>query len=155
MLWLVWGLPALVVVAGLATLAIAIRSGGADAVTSEVRRTAQIQVEDLGADREALRLGLNGELQRTRDTGALRLVLADAAAGDAVRLQLRLRHPSHAAHDREVPLVRGDGAWLGRLDAAPDQAWNLELQPPDGRWRLSGRLEADAAAASLRPRLRE
>jgi hypothetical protein len=153
MLWLVWGLPALVVIAGIATLVIALRAGGADAVPAEVRRTAQIQVEDLQADREAQRLGLRAELRRDAATGAVQLRLEGAVPPADPQLRLRLRHPAQAGRDRELRLVRAANAWHGRLEPDGAQAWNLV--PLDARWRLSGRLAHDATAAALQPRWRE
>lgn len=155
LVWLVWGLPALVVVAGFATLAIAIRAGGADAVPAEVRRTAQIQVEDLAADRVALDIALRGELAVAPGTGAVALTLASRDAIRETRLRLRLSHPSRADDDLELLLTRGGEAWHGRLPATASHAWNLDLAPLDARWRLAGRLEPGQAGATLRPRLRD
>jgi hypothetical protein len=155
MFWLVWGLPAVVVAASIATLVIALRAGGADAVPAEVRRTAQIQVEDMQADLEAQRLVLHGELHRARDTGALRLALSGTALPDDPQLRLRLRHPALAQSDRELMLVRSNDEWHGRIELDVAHAWNLELQPLDARWRLTGRLAQDAASAPLQPRLRQ
>jgi hypothetical protein len=155
MLWLVWGLPLLVVLAGFATLALALRAGGADPVSAEVRRTAQIQVEDLAADRAALALGLQASFELDRDTGAATLRLQGPEASRAPRLRLRLTHPTRAADDRSLPLVRAGEAWVGRLPAAAGgHDWNLELVPEAGGWRLAGRLARGANAARLRPRLR-
>lgn len=152
MVWLVWGLPSLVVVAGIATLVIALRAGGSDTTPAEVRRTAQIQVEDLEADRAALARGLRGELRIQADTGAVQVVLDAVSGEDVPVLQLQLRHPGRADRDETLALVAANGAWHGRL-APRAQAWNLELSPPDRAWRLGGRLERGATTASLAPRL--
>jgi hypothetical protein len=154
MMWLVIGLPALVVVAGFTTLGIALHAGGADAVPAEVRRTAQVQVENLRADEEAMRLGLAAELSVQPDTGAAWLALRDGAAIDEARLRLRLSHPAQAAADHELILVRGHGGWYGRIASARTHDWNIELAPLDGRWRLGGRLGVDEARTLLAPRLR-
>ena len=71
LVWLVIGLPAMVVVAGVWTLVVAARAGGADSVPDTVRRTAQVQQADLGPDREAARLGLEAELAVDASSGAL------------------------------------------------------------------------------------
>jgi hypothetical protein len=155
MLWLVFGLPFAVVVAGIATLLIALRAGGADVVPTTVRRTAQIQVEELAADREALRLALAGDLIWQPDTGALRLQLRGLSLPADAELRLHLTHPRDAAADRELRLVRGGDAWHGRLDPGLDLRWNLELVPPDARWRLAGRWERGMRSVALRPRLQE
>lgn len=149
LLWLVVLIPLATVVAGISTVVIATRTGSTDAVIDPVRRTAQVQDSDLRADREAARLGLSGRAGVDAGTGAVRLSLAgDAAAG---RLQLTLAHPVRRSEDRSFELVPGGaGVWLGRLDGIDlGHDWNLLLAPPDGRWRLVGRLAAGSDAFEL------
>ena len=155
MLWLVVALPVFAVVAGIATLVLALRSGGADAVPSQVRRTAQIQVADLSADQLALRAKLRATLQVDVGTGALELRLLGAAASPPPTLRLDLVHPLHAEADRSLILVASGSTWHGRIDPARTHAWNLRLVSIDASWRLIGRLEREAAQATLRPALSE
>ena len=63
MVWLVVALPLASVVAGIALLVIAARSGSNDAVADPVQRTAQIQVADLGSDALARQLRLTAILR--------------------------------------------------------------------------------------------
>jgi len=148
MLWLVIALPALGVLAGLLIVVAALRSGGADALSTDVRRTGQIQQENLAPDLAAARAGLVGALHLDA-AGGLRLDLSGTAPVTDETLHLRLIHTSQARRDREIVLRRDDGQWRGRLDAAADTSWSLRLQPADGRWRLGGRLPAGAVAAPL------
>lgn len=148
MLWLVVALPALGVLAGLLIVVAALRSGGADALSTDVRRTGQIQQENLAPDLAAARAGLVGQLHLDA-TGGVRLDLSGNAPVTDATLQLRLIHTSEARRDRDVVLRREDGQWRGRLDASTDTGWILRLQPVDGRWRLAGRLPAGAVAAPL------
>lgn len=154
MLWLVVALPLASVIAGITTLTLALRSGGADAVPGEVRRTAQIQIANLAADQRALHQRLSATLQVDAGTGALELQL-DAALAPPRQLQLDLIHPSRAELDRSIPLVQAGAGWHGRLDRPRDHAWNLRLRAPDANWRLVGRLEREATRTSLMPALRE
>lgn len=148
MLWLVIALPALGVLAGVLIIIAALRSGGADALSTDVRRTGQIQQENLAPDLAAARAGLVGELHRDA-AGGLRLDLSGQAPVNDETLQLRFIHNSEARRDHDVLLRRESGQWHGRLDAPADTGWTLRLQPADGRWRLGGRLPAGAAAAPL------
>jgi hypothetical protein len=150
MLWLVVALPATVVIAGFVTLGLAMRDGGADSVPSQVRRTAQVQVEDGSIDQRAAELGLEAVLRRDADTGAVTLSLQARQPLEDGQLQLQLLHPAQAAADRELTLVRSGEAWYGRVDPV-DHAWNVRLESIAGDWRLSGRLPADADEARLRP----
>ncbi len=148
MLWLVVALPALGVLAGLLIVVAALRSGGADALSTDVRRTGQIQQENLAPDLAAAKAGLVGQLHLDAD-GGWRLDLSGNAPVNDETLQLRLIHNSEARRDRDVVLRRENGQWRGRLDASTDTGWTLRLQPVDGRWRLGGRLPAGAVAAPL------
>ena len=155
MLWLVIALPALSVIAGLSTLFIALRAGGADAIPFEVQRTAQIQVEDLRADRQAAQLGLHAQLSIDPLTGALTLKLSPLPPAD-LQLHLLLAHPGMADADQQLLLTRSGAAWYGRIGSkASPHAWNLQLRASDGRWRLRGRLPAGSDSTELSPAVLE
>jgi hypothetical protein len=153
MVWLVIGIPFATVIAGLSTLATAVRAGNADAVIDPVKRTGKMQEFKMAGDREAARRGLRAEGVIDPETLALRL----AIAGDlpqASQLRLTFAHPVRTSEDRVADLVaRGDGAFLGRGQIETDHDWNLVLAPEDGSWRLVGRFEAHAGRFELRPAL--
>lgn len=150
MLWLVAGLPAASVIAGI-VLVVAIARGNLDALSTGVRRTAQIQAEDTRADEEALRRGLRATARRDTSRSGLVLELR-GDAGDATALRLRLLHPTSAAQDRELRLDRVDAQhWRSTEMPATTNAWHLWVEPADGRWRLAGRLDAAADRATLEP----
>lgn len=153
MLWLVIALPLAAVVAGISTVVIAVRAGGADSVSDAVRRTAQVQVADLAADRRAADLGLSATLDIDRETGALRVALAGDDAVRPERLRLAVTHPTAAADDVVLPLLRQGDIWLGRFGGDLGHDWKLVLAPEDGRWRLVARLPAGTSAARLLPAL--
>jgi uncharacterized protein len=150
MLWLVAGLPAASVVAGIALLVVIARDN-VDALSAGVHRTAQIQAEDTRADEEALRRGLSATVRRGVAPDGLVLEL-HGDAGDTMALRLYLLHPAIAAHDRELSLERIDAQhWRATEMPAATNAWHLRLESADGRWRLAGRLEAAAGRAALEP----
>ncbi len=151
MMWLVLALPASVVVAGFVTLAIAIRSGGDDAVRDPGSRVGKAQTADLGPERSAARLGLQARLVLSADTEAVEL-RAEAGEFDRDSLTLVLTHPLDAAGDLSLNLIRADESrFVGRLHIPRDHAWNLILEPDDGQWRLQGRLPHGALSADLAP----
>ena len=153
MIWLIVALPAAVLVAGISTLLIALRAGGDDALPDTVRRTAQIQVADLGVDARAQALGLTALLRVDGD--ALELLPVTGAFDRSAPLRLELRHPTTADDDREFILMPSTRGWRAphALDGRHD--WRLELGPKDARWRLVGRLPAQQRAARLSPALTE
>lgn len=148
MVWLVWGLPAIVVVAGFITLGIAIRSGNLDASNDPVRRMAQIQQTDISADRTAGQQGLGASLALREGRIALQM-LGEVDASQV--LTLRFEHPTSAQLDRSVTLQRDGDIWVAELDLPEAAGWHLTLTPEDQRWRLDGRLDASRIAI-LKPR---
>ncbi|MCB1561548.1 MAG: FixH family protein [Xanthomonadales bacterium] len=151
LLWLVIGLPLAAVVAGILTLVIAIRAGGADALPDPVRRTAQIQQLDLGPDHLARDASLTGNLQIEAD-GRMRLQL-DGEVAQAVLL-LQLIHPADAAQDRQIALHRDAAAWSGSVsDIDTGHDWRLQLMSPDQGWRLHGRWHRGQRSIHLAPAL--
>jgi len=152
MVWMMIGLPLCAVVAGTSTLMIALNSGSTDAVPDVVTRTLQIQNANLDADRRAIELGLSGRLTIDAETGAVQVQL-DGLESLPPRLKLQLLHAGRASRDLQVPLVRGNDAWHGRVLNAAGQAWNIELSAEDTSWRVGGRLDPGAVDSALAPLL--
>jgi hypothetical protein len=146
MLALVIGLPAAAVVAGFATLFLA---AGGDSGDARVRRVAQTQTANLAPDHAAARLALTADLMLDSN-GAVTLRFEDPAPEETV-LRLELRHGTDARRDCGARLVHaGDGVFVGRLKAERGTgAYNAELAPEDGEWRLVGRLEAQSPRVRL------
>lgn len=149
MVLLVWGLPAVVVVAGFITLAIAIRAGDLDASSDAVRRMAQVQQTDLAADQAALRRGLSASL-RVED-GSVRLQLL-GTVDEGAALSLRFEHPADSALDQQLALSRDGDTWHGELSLPAADHWRLVLTSADASWRLDGELRGSQGIAVLVPR---
>ena len=150
MVWLVVAIPLAAVVASTALLVSAARStGNNDAVTDQVRRTAQIQVEDLAPDLAAREL----QLAATVSVEGERISL-QPDGGDFPRdaeLHLSLQHPLRAEDDFELVLQPNANGWQATHALPLGHDWNLTLAPADGRWRLQGRPLHNMRKASLRP----
>ena len=152
MLWLVFGLPALVVVASLVTVWISARGGANDPVADDVRRTAQIQTTELAPDEAAAKLGLSAVLSVQED-GSLLLVPATGSFPRQAPLALRLAHPLQAGRDLRLELKPTELGWavVSKVDDGND--WNVTLQDGAGQWRIVGRLRAGEHAVRLAPAL--
>lgn len=153
MLWLVAGLPLASVIAGIALVVTASRNGGSDAIADPVRRTAQIQVVDLGPDARAQQLRLSAVVRI--DKGLLEVLPVTGAFQRAAPLRMALRHPARAALDREIVLQPGELGWRAATTIDATHDWNVQLAPPDGAWRVQGRLPKGQRAAHLKPALSE
>jgi len=151
MVWLMIGLPAASVVAGLLLVATAVRSGGADEVTDDVRRTAQIQVSELGPDALAESMKLSAVLSLDKAATQVLPVNGEFVRNEA--LLLTLSHPTDSAQDRQMTLEPSELGWRAAVETGAAHDWIAQLEPIDGRWRLRGRLKAGQRAAHLGPAL--
>lgn len=151
MLWLVVGLPAVVVVAGFITLWLSISSGGNDAVADKVRRTAQVQTTELAPDEAAAARGLSAVLSLQPRQAVLVPVTGDFDR--AAELRLRLSHPARADRDLQLVLQPTDTGWAADAEIPAGNDWSATVQDAGGRWRIVGRLQAGQRAVRLAPAL--
>lgn len=149
-MWLVVGLPMLSVVAGVSLVVVATRDT-VDAMPDRVRRTAQIQVADVGPDARALQAGLTAIVRS--DAGVLEVLPVTGVFDHALPLRIALLHPTRAADDVTLELGPVETGWRVQADIDPAHDWNVRLQAADGQWRLLGRLPKGQQAAHLRPAL--
>lgn len=147
MVWLVWGLPAASVVAGLLLVVTAVRSGGADEVTDKVQRRAQIQVSELGPDQRASAMKLAVILRIGPDSIDLLPVSGDVPRTEP--LVLDLSHPTDSTRDRRVVLRPSAHGWSAVAKTETDHDWIARLGPTDGRWRVLGRVQTGGHAVRL------
>lgn len=147
MVWLVWGLPAASVVAGVLLVVTAIRSGGADEVTDKVQRRAQIQVSELGPDQRASAMKLAVILRIGPDS-----IEVFPVSGDVPRTQslvLHLNHPTDSTRDQRLVLLPSDEGWSVIAKTEIDHDWIARLGPADGAWRVLGRVQTGGRAVRL------
>ncbi len=141
--WFLIALPSTAVIAGFYTLWLA--SQTTDSLV--VRRDVGIDVitaQNLNAEQQASRLGLNAKVTFGLETGAISVTLvAKPDVEFAQSLQLRLRHPTMASHDVTVSLARampsndGEPTWSGHFLNPPTGPHFVILSSED-IWRLSG-----------------
>lgn len=149
-MWLVVGLPALSVVAGVGLVVVA-SLNSTDAVPDRVRRTAQIQVADLGPDARAQQAGMTAIVRS--DEGILEVLPVTGEFDRTRPLRISLLHPSKAADDVTVVLDPVETGWRAQAAVDASHDWNVRLESEDGGWRLLGRLPRGEHAAHLRPAL--
>ncbi len=151
--WLLMAGPVAVIVAGIATIWIAVVSSDGLVVDDYYKQGLEInQTLERGA--LAARLGYRGELRLAPDARGVSLRL-EAAAGAVLpaQLQLRVVHPTRAGRDGLVLLrQRGPGQYEG---VAPDLSagrWILVLEDMQSSWRIGGALTVPSTGAvALRP----
>ncbi len=137
--WFIMAFPASAVVAGIATVVIAVRNP--DGLVDDDYYQAGLAINKvLARSDQAARLGLQARVLWNREDASLTVVLHGQGPFPE-RLRLRLVHPTRAGFDEEVPLLRqADGHYRGLLARRPPPGnWHLRLEPLDATWRLSGR----------------
>lgn len=154
-LMLVFILPAVAIIAGVGLVVIAVRSGGADSVTENVRRSAQVQTVDLGPDAVAQRERLSAVMRVDMEQGVVEVLPVTGRYERAAPLQLTLVHPVRAAQDISLELVPSETGWRAEAEVDIGHDWNLRLAPADAGWRLQGRLLRGQLAAHLHPALQD
>ena len=149
LVWMVFGIPAIAVVALAWMVFIAAGPGSTDSVDTTVKRTAQIQVADLGPDEAAARLRLAALLRI--DGKDLEVLPLHAGFDTAKPLKLALRHPTRSELDYELLMQPTATGWRATLELDLAHDWTLRLVPQDNQWRLQGRLPRGQLSARLQP----
>lgn len=154
MVWLVAGLPLASIVASIILITVAVRTGGADVVTDDVKRVAQIQTVDLGPDERAAELKLSAVMRV--DGKGVEVIPVTGTFNRGAALQLSLLHPSQADQDRRLSLPPGGLGWrLDGINVDATHDWKLELVSDAEHWRIKGRLPKQELAARLAPALKQ
>lgn len=153
MLWLVFGLPAVVVVAGIVTLVISIHKRDGGVVNDTVQRTAQVQQSDLGPDEEAGRLGLRALVRE--HAGRVEVIPMGGTFARQEPLHLLAEHPTDNTLDRRLQLAPSANGWLSTEEFEKERQhdWKFVLSDGTGRWKLRARMPKDQQSAVLMPAL--
>jgi hypothetical protein len=139
--WILMAGPAIVVVAGLFTAWLAIRSDDGLVVDDYYKQGLAIN-QTLGRSDAAGRLGMAAELRLT--DGRIRVLLGGAAGPGA--LTLRLVHPTRSGTDQSLALAAtAPGVYEGWLPPLQPGRWHVLLEARD--WRLTGDWVLPAAGA--------
>jgi uncharacterized protein len=149
MIWLIFGIPFLTVVAGFYTLKIAGAANATDVVNMPVSRIAQIQQSDLAADEAAARLNMRGQLQVLDN----RWTISGISIKNKEPLQLDLQHPIDQKKDRQIVLQWHNGQYVAHADVNRKHDWVLQLSNKNIDWRLVGRLHKQADSTPLQASL--
>jgi len=139
--WILMAGPAIVVVAGLVTAWLAIRSDDGLVIDDYYKQGLSIN-QTLGRSNAAGRLGIGAEL-RLAD-GVVRVLLAGPPGPGA--LTLRLVHPTRSGTDQSVTLTAvGPGAYAAPVRPPQAGRWHVVLEARN--WRLGGDWTLPSAGA--------
>ena len=135
MVWLIIGLPLAAVVAGFATLYIAVHNAD-DIVKDEYVKTGMAVEAPRARLQLAARMGLAASV--SYHDGALEMRMLKQGL-QANTLVLTLVHPTKAGLDTQISLTSvGQGKYQARAVLTGQGKRHLILEPPDHAWRLEG-----------------
>ncbi len=145
--WFLFGLPGVVVVAGLTTWWIAAHNADSVVVDDYYKEGLAINRE-LGKQQRAQALGLQASLSYTG--GALEILLEGDARPAA--LHLKLSHPIDARRDQSFRMAQvTPGRYRTEASLGSASRWLWQLEPlvagTDAEWRLDGELRVSHADA--------
>jgi hypothetical protein len=138
--WFLMSLPAIAVVAGLATVWIAYQSADGLVVGDYYKEGLAIN-QTLQRDDAAQALALAATVKS--EDGALVLTLAGHLTTYPGELILTLAHPTHQGMDHTLTLHHaGGGHYRAVLPAMPAGKWHAQLIDAASTWRLAGVLHS-------------
>ena len=145
--WLLMAGPAIVVVAGFITLALAIQSSDGLVADDYYKQGKAINLT-LTRDARAQALGYHARLTMMVN-GRVTLNFA-AAVPSANKLRLNLHHPTRAGFDREILLARAvDGSYAAVMPPIDASRWSMTLEDENRTWRLTGDWRAGESTVQL------
>lgn len=134
--WLLMLGPTVVVVAGLITAVLAIRTQDTLVNDDYYKRGKEINTE-LSRDNEATRLKMGAQIMFGEGGRDVRIMLQSPVEAPPAKLRLLMLHPTLAERDQQVELsLAGQGFYLGKLALPTAAHWFVRLEDLSGRWRL-------------------
>ena len=150
--WIMWLLPAAAVVAGLATLAIALRHAD-PALPAAYHWEGEHLDQDFAQQRLAASHGIEVDLDTTGGECSATL---RHAPDDPAALNLMFTHSSDAGLDRVVLLRRTRaGQYRGACAPLPAGRWRLALEDAAGAWAIRAQFDGSQEQLVLRARAPE
>ena len=146
--WLLMAGPAIVIVAGLTTAWLAIKSSDG-LVTEDYYKQGQAAGETLARSRHAEELGISAGLRLAGDTIKLRLTAKQADMAMPPALLVTLSHPTRAGIDQKSTLRREDAAYVGELRLPASGHWLILVEDEARTWRLMGSVVLPAAKETV------
>lgn len=145
MVWLMFGIPLLTVIAGIYTLNIAGKANATDVINMPVTRVAQIQQSDFTADEAAARANISARL----DISSGQWVISSPVKFTNLQLVLDLQHPIDKAKDIRLVLNKQGDRFVSNQAVIKNNDWILQLSDMKSQWRLVGRLHKQNNTAVL------
>lgn len=143
--WLLMAGPFIVVVAGIVTAWLAVRSSDG-LVTDDYYKQGLAAGETLERSKRAEELGISAGLRLLGDRVEIRLGMrADATATMPAVLLATLSHPTRAGIDQKARMQRSGEVYVGELNLPASGHWLLLVEDDARTWRVMGSVLLPAA----------
>lgn len=139
--WFLIFFPAVAVVAGIATIILAVQSD--DGLVKDDYYKAGLAInQTLALKKKAHQLNLKATTEWDTLTKAISLTLTGKLQKLPTRLTMQLAHTTRANHDQTVTLFLSPDkkTYTGRLKEIKRGNWISLLEPDDKSWRINGRV---------------
>lgn len=137
--WFLMAGPGIVVIAGIVTLWLAVRSN--DGLVTDDYYKQGLAINQMTArDQAAARLGFQVELMIGENGREIRAMLqSQSVAALPETVIVRLMHPTRSGIDQAIPLRRqGGGVYVGLAERPLSGRWQVSLEDEKREWRLTG-----------------
>lgn len=136
--WILMAGPATVVVAGIVTAGLAVKTWDGLVADDYYKQGLSIN-KTKNRETSAKEAGISAEISRS---GRITQVMLRAKAPGFTppeSLVLRLVHPTRNGLDQQISLIKlSDGVYRGGFKVEPQGRFNIQLEDESAQWRLSG-----------------
>lgn len=141
--WLLMAGPATVIVAGVITAWLAIKSN--DGLVADDYYKQGLEVNQVKhRDQAAIASGLKADVVRA-GLGIRVFLSGNEGTQLPQKLMLQVKHPTRSGLDQSVELLaEGAGFYAGKLKTEIAGRWHLTIEDVSGQWRLLGDWQADS-----------
>jgi hypothetical protein len=146
--WILAAGPAIVVVAGITTAWIAIKSNDG-LVTEDYYKKGLAVSQTLAQSERAIKVGLQAGVRVTSDTLTVRLAAADTSFVLPPTLVVTVSHPTRAGLDQTRILARTGDLYGGEYRLPASGHWLVMMEDESKTWRLMGNVILPATGETL------
>lgn len=139
--WFLIFFPATAVVAGIATIILAIQSD--DGLVKDDYYKAGLAInQTLELKQNALKMNVTADVNWDKLTQTITLLLSGELSKLPPRLTLQLAHATQANHDQSITLFLSPNkkSYTGRIKKVRSGNWITILEPEEKNWRITGRV---------------
>jgi len=147
--WFLILLPAMSVVGGIITIFVA-TSHPQTMVVDDYAKIGLATHQQFERDARAAERGLSARLTITAEPAEVRVQM-DGSGEFPDHLVLRLSHPTREEYDRRLLLPGFGEIYSARLASPLTGRWYIQIESPDGDWRLAGELLAGEDSLDMAP----